>query len=418
MLSSNFRTPLDLLHEYSPRGLCKSSAGSGEISPSKRLKSYIQCCEALHREGCTSADSFDLLSAQSSVHFVSRGVVPNSSDEFDIVYQWGKYLKSIQIDIDGFYGADYNALIALARNYDSEPYEKECFVEDISNSMALLLACGARMDVRDSNGMQVLHSVFDDGYFHEPWFVEKKVTLLIQHSMRLAMLKERGLYSTAFDFAVLEQLLDSRDNFGRTPRDVAREYCLHRSYDNALRACGIPSNVLEMENGPIEWHSWFKDEQVHEEPLSSIEVPASASPLASIMKGKEDPSLQAEFCYKAPSYMRWRHREARYCEAELQWDDLASGMVMKDVTEMLHHPTWRIFVSLVFQSYIDGACSRLRTIWEFCWFIITWAGFCLIKLCDLAHAKARKHIGLQRTLYLDALVVLLFASSLYILTGV
>jgi hypothetical protein len=165
-----------------------------------------------------------------SVVLPTSGVDISAGEEFDIVYEWAKFLKDIQVDLDGFYGADYNALIAVVRSPDIQ-----------SEQTALLLALGANVATRDANGRQPLHHIFlpDLGYrIYYRTHIEENAFLVMKNAL------DNGI-----------DALNSIDFRGRTPWDYAVRNGYTREYKKAAARSGA-SNFLNW-NGPTDWQNWF-----------------------------------------------------------------------------------------------------------------------------------------------------------------
>jgi len=204
------------------------------------MKDYEGCVRVLQNYGSTtSADCFDLLGDGAIGLWMQSSTVPvHRDDEFSAVTQWGEFLRHQGVNIDDFFGADYNALMAAARDSLSDSVPR----------IALLLALGASLKVADFDGMTAWHHLFSTGS-NADWLrsidVEGKAILMLKQ-MRI-----RG-----------QDLLGLKDGFGNTAYDYAVQNMLQNAYNNALKAVGLLSSVLDTEHEPGEWLAWFDEAEI------------------------------------------------------------------------------------------------------------------------------------------------------------
>lgn len=262
---SSFRTPLDVLHEYAPRGLCRYAPTAGQREFKVSITGYEDCVRALEKTGSTSSeDCFDLLGEGAIGWWMQADGIPIEREgEFDFVPRWGEFLRHRGVDIDSFFDVDYNALIASVRNEAADAVPRT----------ALLLELGASLTVTDDCGMTAWHHAFYDmshlAYSRHRWryqhdAVRKRIGE--KCTIMLKSMKKRG-----------QNILSLRDNFGCTAWDYAVANELEDFYNTALRNVGLLGNAIDLEDEPGEWLAWFEEENAQSQPPKVM--PATASML-------------------------------------------------------------------------------------------------------------------------------------------
>ncbi|KAF7551489.1 hypothetical protein G7Z17_g4982 [Cylindrodendrum hubeiense] len=167
---SDSRTALDVLHEYAPQALDCDEDRAEEPTPhsgrssKELLEGFMVCCRFLESKGCSSGESFDILGASgTSLSFNTAALEWVDTDNFLNVKKWGRFISNIGVDINEFYGADFNALIAQCRAFHPNTNKVPIDYYDIDRApdrVALLLALGADVHVACFDGMQPMHHLF------------------------------------------------------------------------------------------------------------------------------------------------------------------------------------------------------------------------------------------------------------------